>query len=82
MNVVFENSAGEKRVITKNVDMDIAMRTINVFLIDHNYKAPYYRYMQSGSDIQIDVGSHTEFFYLTDCRIKDINQYFKERGNE
>lgn len=41
-----------------------AITTINKFLEEHNYKSYYKRKWNENGRTKIDVGSHTEFFYL------------------
>lgn len=81
MKLWFENSLGKARIIAK-IDgrkrkkdvQDETMKHINSFCEQHNYKIPYVRMWVDewhGKQVQVyDVGSHTEFFYLTGCQIK------------
>lgn len=41
-----------------------AITTINKFLEEHNYTSYYTREWVENGRTKIDVGSHTEFFYL------------------
>ena len=65
LNVMFENSKGQKRIIGTVENEESAFNVINDFLNDHNYK-PYYRRIWEKDDktTVVDVGSHTEFFYI------------------
>ena len=73
MNVYFENSEGNKRIIGKNIPTrKDAFKCINEFLDDHNYKSYYMRTWYDGNYTVVDVGSHTEFF-LIDVNIMEHN---------
>lgn len=53
---------------------------IKKFLIEHNYKSYYWRtYANNSGGIEIDVGSHTEFFVIerTDGTPLTTNLLFK-----
>ena len=76
LNVMFENSKGQKRIIGTveneesafkiiNDFLDEAFKVINDFLTDHNYKSYYQRtWKKDDKTTVVDVGSHTEFFYI------------------
>lgn len=64
MTVIFENSRGWRRQIAEVGNWTDALRAIHEFLTDHHYTAPYWRYSQNGAEIMVDVGSHSEFFYV------------------
>lgn len=68
MRVYFENNRGELRVIAEVAGEKEAMKEIFKFLDEHNFKS-YYQRMYTvpvdGANMTcIDVGSHTEFFYI------------------
>ena len=43
----------------------MAFKAINDFLDDHNYKSYYQRtWKKDDKTTVVDVGSHTEFFYI------------------
>ena len=65
MKVEFSNRWGERRLIADVATFQGANRVIHAFLQDHNYTSPYWRYCLEGGELMIDVGSHTEFFYVT-----------------
>lgn len=73
MNLYFENSKGEKRLITPDVDYDGVFENINKFLDAYNFKCYYMRYHYNADDgfTHIDVGSHTEFF-LVDANLMEM----------
>ena len=65
LDVVFKNSKGQKRIIGTAETNDEAFKVINDFLDDHNYKSYYQRtWKKDDKTTVIDVGSHTEFFYI------------------
>lgn len=69
----FENSSGERlrfgsidgTGMTQEELDDAAIREISCFCEDKSYKIPYIRYWVRAGTTVFDVGSHTEFFYLT-----------------
>lgn len=72
MILEFENSNGEKRIISRPSDIKSMWEYINKFLKEHNYKSYYKRIIFRGNEIQIDVGSHTEFFYASELNSGDL----------
>ena len=65
LNVMFENSKGQKRIIGAVENEELAFSVINDFLDDHNYKSYYQRTWQKDDKTTVvDVGSHTEIFYI------------------
>ena len=64
MKLFFENSRGEQRQIAEGTLIE-CRKSMFAFLDEHNFKSYYQRETAlPNGDIQIDVGSHTEFFYL------------------
>lgn len=64
MKVLFENSYGERRIISEIKNEDEVYSVINNFLKQHNYKSPYVRSWEQDGYKWYDVGSHSEFFLL------------------
>ena len=65
LNVMFENSKGQLRIIDTVENEELAFKVINDFLDDHKYKSYYQRtWKKDDKTIVVDVGSHTEFFYI------------------
>ena len=65
LNVMFENSNGQSRTIGTVENEESAFKVINDFLDDHNYKSYYQRtWKKDDKTTIVDVGSHTEFFYI------------------
>ncbi len=65
MQIEFENSNGERRVIGTAKTVQGCIKIMQKFLDDHNFKSYYQRYTEKpDGSIWIDVGSHTEFFWI------------------
>lgn len=65
MKLIFQNSRGEERVIAEPQDKKEAVKEINKFLDDHNYKSYYMNVCEDDNGrLRIDVGSWLEFFYI------------------
>ena len=65
LNVMFENSKGQLRIIDTVENEESAFKAINDFLDDHKYKSYYQRtWKKDDKTTVVDVGSHTEFFYI------------------
>ena len=65
MKLIFQNSRGEERVIAESQDKKEAIKEINKFLDDHNYKSYYMNVCEDDNGrLRIDVGSWSEFFYI------------------
>ena len=65
LNVMFENSKGQLRIIGTVENKESAFKVINDFLDDHKYKSYYQRtWNKDDKTTVVDVGSHTEFFYI------------------
>ena len=65
MKVYFENSQGKKREIGQVDSKEKAFEIIKDFLLEHDFTSYYTRYWEKGDYLKIDVGSHTEFFYVS-----------------
>lgn len=66
--VEFENGyINNTRVIGETKTREEAVKVINKFLEDHNYKAPYIRIVELGNKKEMwDCASHVEFFYISE----------------
>lgn len=73
MKVLFKNSQGQKREIAEVSDMNEAYQAIYKFCTDRNYEIPYYRGIKRDDEFKIDVGSHTEFFYIVEDELEGDN---------
>lgn len=62
LKLYFKESNGNERFLAMVEDMPAAVKIINNFIKERNFKS-YYRISRDyGEYIEIDVGSHTEFF--------------------
>lgn len=78
MKLVFKNSYGKERELANVESQEEAIKIMNDFMNEHNFKCYYIRtwHVDEGevtptriapaSYTCFDVGSHTEFFYLYD----------------
>ena len=64
MKLIFQNSRGEERVIAEPQDKKEAVKEINKFLDDHNYKSYYQNVCGCENGVRIDFGSWSEFLYI------------------
>ena len=65
MKVLFENSFGKRREIGSCTSKEKAYAIIKNFLDKHKFKSYYIREWKTFDGLTcIDVGSHSEFFYL------------------
>ena len=64
MKLIFQNSRGEERVIAEPQDKKEAVKEINKFLYDHNYKSYYTRVWEENGRLKLDCGSWSEFFFV------------------
>ena len=63
--IYFENSRGIRIKIGKAETMYDVYEIVDRFLEDHKYVSYYKRLNSLGSEYQLDVGSHNEFFYFS-----------------
>ena len=65
MELYFENSRGERRLIAKPKTEEDANKVIHKFCEDRHFKIYYIRTWKDKEGLQwYDVGSHTGFFIL------------------
>jgi hypothetical protein len=74
MNLYFEDSNGDRRIIASDIDYDGVFENIKAFLDAHDFECYYTRlhYADDGFT-HIDVGSHTEFFLVDADLMEAIN---------
>lgn len=74
MNLYFEDSNGDRRIIASDIDYDGVFENIKAFLDAHDFEC-YYTRLHYGDDgfTHIDVGSHTEFFLVDADLMEAIN---------
>lgn len=71
MKLYFENSHGERRIIAEPETEEEAYKEMSKFCKDRNFKIYYIRnWMTSDGLKKFDVGSWSEFFYLSDDSVK------------
>jgi hypothetical protein len=63
--IYFENSRKIRTKIGEAETVYDVYEIVNKFLEDHNYISYYKRLNNLGSEYQLDVGSHSEFFYFS-----------------
>ena len=65
LNVMFENSRKQKRIIGTADTQETAFKVIDDFLADHNYKSYYQRTWNTDDKTTcVDVGSWSERFII------------------
>ena len=83
MLLYFENSKGQKKLISNPVTVKDLWTEINRFLDEHNYKSYYTRINFDEKEWVIDVGSHTEFFIVKNFDDEDLDEIRKgQNSNE
>ena len=71
MKLIFQNSRGKERVISEPETKEETIKEINKFLDDHNFKSYYTRICEADGRLELDVGSHTEFFYVEGMSLEE-----------
>ena len=65
LNIMFENSRKQKRIIGTADTQETAFKVIDDFLADHNYKSYYKRTWNTDDKTTcVDVGSWSERFII------------------
>lgn len=72
MDLYFQNSHGQERLIAQPINVKECYREINKFLDDHNFKSYYTRMFEEDGRIIFDVGSHSEFFVVDGATMNDF----------
>ena len=78
MVLEFENSNGKRMVISNPRTLHDAYDDISNFLKGHNYKSYYTRTNLGEKEWEVDVGSHTEFFYISDIPDFEKEAFYAE----
>ena len=65
MKLYFQNSRGVERLVAEPSNREEVVKEINKFLDDHNYKSYYQRMWVEDKKVIIDVGSWSEFFWIS-----------------
>lgn len=77
MLLYFEDSKGQRRLMSNPTTVSDMWKDINSFLDEHNYKSKYSRINFGETEWVIDVGSHTECFIVKDFDEEDLNEIRK-----
>lgn len=64
MQLIFQNSNKEERIIAIPNTKEEVISEINKFLEKHDFKSYYKRVWECEGRLRIDVGSHSEFFIV------------------
>ena len=78
--IKFENSHGLQRVIGKANSIDKCWKIIFDFLKERHFESHYQRCHIREGVMWIDVGSHTEFFYVARTDGDEISWYEMHGG--
>ena len=78
MILYFENSKGNRRVISNPFTIEDMWTDIHAFANEHSYTIPYTRINFGEDELVIDVGSHTEFFVVKRFAEEDKKKLLKE----
>ena len=66
MYLYFENSQGKRRLLSQLKTEKDCFKEISKFLKEHNFVSYYMKTWKPYEYVtQVDVGSHTEFFYIS-----------------
>lgn len=72
MQLSFQNSIGERKIIAMPLSKNELIFEINKFLREHNYKSHYMNVCEyEENKLRIDVGSWTEFFYVDGMSLQE-----------
>jgi hypothetical protein len=71
LKLYFKNSQGKERLIVECETLEEIHEAISDFLDEHNFKCYYTRSWEQDGRIKIDVGSHTEFFFIDGITYED-----------
>ena len=77
MVLYFEDSRGQRRLISTPSSIEDMWKDINSFLLEHNFKSYYSRVNFGEDEWVIDVGSHTEFFIVQDFTEDNLKEIYK-----
>ena len=77
MLLYFENSKGQRRLISNPTTVKDLWKDINQFLKEHNYKSNHKKVNYDEKEWSIDVGSHVELFIVKDFDNEDYNEMLK-----
>lgn len=82
MKLEFKNSKGVRRLIGSPSNVKEAFDIIKKFLDEHNYKSYYTRINFLEDEWELDVGSWSEFFYLSELTDDALKQLQEAQADE
>jgi hypothetical protein len=84
MKVFFEKNDSDRKLVSECASFLQAMDDIKLFIFKKNpkYKIHYFRYNFAPNEIEVDVGSWTEFFYITDYSQEEYEEYFGRKKSK
>lgn len=74
MILEIKNSQGESRPLSSPTSTKKLWNDINKFMEEHHFKSYYKRLWFEDDKLKIDVGSWSEFFYVSELTEKDIQE--------
>lgn len=77
MLLYFEDSRGQRRIISNPTTVSDMWKDINNFLSNHNYKSYYSRVNFGETEWVIDFGSHSDFFIVKNFDDEDKKEIMK-----
>lgn len=81
MKLTYKDRNDKLRFVSNPNSIDEALNDINTYIIElnPNFRIPYKRLNIDETGICVDVGSWSEFFYITEFTGEDLEKYKKER---
>jgi len=81
MRLLFQNSRGEERVIAEPQTKEEAIKEINKFLEDHNFKSYYMNVCEDDRGrLRLDVGSWSEFMIIEGMTFEEwVKRWLKDK---
>lgn len=77
MLLYFENSKGQRCLISNPTTISDMWKDINEFLKEHNYSSNSKEVVYDEKEWSIDVGSHVEHFIVKDFDEEDYKEILK-----
>ncbi|SEF38609.1 hypothetical protein [Lachnospira multipara] len=74
MRVEFSNGNGKRVFISEVNNVDDAISDMSDYMENHRFNAMHMKARQLDNEWKIDVGSWTEFFYVSDYKDKDVDE--------
>ena len=79
MKLLYTNKNIYRLKISEPLSIDEAINDIKSYISNHNskFKIPYTRLNIFDEEIEVDVGSWADFFYITDATQNDIDKFYE-----